>query len=50
MENEFLSDYDDPEEPIITDKETNGCLAMLITFAVLAVVLCAWGFYALLKF
>jgi len=30
--------------------ETNGCLAMLCTFAVVCLAAIAWAFYELLKF
>lgn len=50
MENEFPSTYDDPEELPFNDKDSNGCFAMLIIFAIVAIVAIAWAFYELMNF
>jgi hypothetical protein len=48
MENNFPSTYDDPEELPFNGSDSNGCIAMLVIFAVVAIVAIAWAFYELL--
>ncbi len=46
MENNL---YEESTRPLIHgQKETNGCLAMALTFGVVTLVTCAWIIYELL--